>query len=128
MISSVTLIPRLCASSYICFQGILVLKDFDIRKEAGASFLAVQKNYTAQVTENYLEIHLFWAGKGTCCVPAQGTYGPLISAISSTQGNIMWKLQEQFKTFRSDIFTKCFHDVDYKAFLQILHLLSRTNF
>ncbi|KAK9937489.1 hypothetical protein M0R45_014275 [Rubus argutus] len=69
----------------IYIQGILVLKDFDIRKEAGASFLAVQKNYTAQVTENYLEIHLFWAGKGTCSVPAQGTYGPIISAISATQ-------------------------------------------
>ncbi|KAJ8532663.1 hypothetical protein K7X08_012586 [Anisodus acutangulus] len=34
--------------------------------------------------ENHLEIHLFWAGKGTCCVPIQGTYGPSISAISAT--------------------------------------------
>ncbi|KAK9906111.1 hypothetical protein M0R45_002866 [Rubus argutus] len=68
----------------IYIQGILVLKDFDIRKEAGGSLLPVQKEYTAQVTENYLEIHLFWAGKGTCCVPAQGTYGPIISAISAT--------------------------------------------
>nr|GMC53341.1 putative LRR receptor-like serine/threonine-protein kinase [Ipomoea batatas] len=31
-----------------------------------------------------MEIHLFWAGKGSCCVPRQGTYGPLISAISAT--------------------------------------------
>nr|POE82575.1 putative lrr receptor-like serine/threonine-protein kinase [Quercus suber] len=67
-------------------QGNLVLKDFDIRKEAGgASFVAVQKEYNnVQVSQNYLEIHLFWAGKGTCCVPAQGTYGPSISAISAT--------------------------------------------
>uniref|UniRef100_A0A2N9F294 non-specific serine/threonine protein kinase n=1 Tax=Fagus sylvatica TaxID=28930 RepID=A0A2N9F294_FAGSY len=36
---------------------------------------------TANVSENYLEIHLFWAGKGTCCIPVQGYYGPLISAI-----------------------------------------------
>ncbi|CBI20015.3 hypothetical protein VitviT2T_018454 [Vitis vinifera] len=69
----------------IYIQGDLVLKDFDIRKEAGGvSFQAVKKEFTAQVLENYIEIHLFWAGKRTCCVPAQGTYGPSISAISAT--------------------------------------------
>ncbi|KAM4080598.1 hypothetical protein ACJW30_11G029800 [Castanea mollissima] len=70
----------------IYIQGNLVLKDFDIQKDAGgASFVAVQKEYNAvQVSENYLEIHLYWAGKGTCCVPTQGTYGPSISAISAT--------------------------------------------
>ncbi|XP_024180393.1 probable LRR receptor-like serine/threonine-protein kinase At1g56130 isoform X2 [Rosa chinensis] len=69
----------------IYIQGILVSKDFDILKEAGmSSFRAVQKPYTAHVSENYLEIHLFWAGKGTCCVPARGTYGPAIAAISAT--------------------------------------------
>ncbi|KAK2972016.1 hypothetical protein RJ640_005036 [Escallonia rubra] len=69
----------------IYIQGNPMLKDFDIRREAGGAFLrAVTKEYKVQVTENYLEIHLFWAGKGTCCVPAQGTYGPLISAISAT--------------------------------------------
>ncbi|KAF8408697.1 hypothetical protein HHK36_004761 [Tetracentron sinense] len=67
----------------IYLQGNLQLKDFDIRKEAGgASNRAVQKNFTAQVSENYLEIHFFWAGKGTCCIPEEGYYGPLISAIS----------------------------------------------
>ncbi|XP_050368881.1 probable LRR receptor-like serine/threonine-protein kinase At1g56140 [Argentina anserina] len=65
-------------------MGNLVLKNFDIRKEAGGSKVAVQKEYTVQVSENYIEIQLFWAGKGTCCVPAQGTYGPIISAISAT--------------------------------------------
>ncbi|OAY48655.1 hypothetical protein MANES_06G174700v8 [Manihot esculenta] len=65
-------------------QGNRVLKDFDIKKEAGGvSKRAVEKDFTAQVSENYLEIHLFWAGKGTCCIPAQGTYGPSISAISA---------------------------------------------
>ncbi|CAL5392199.1 unnamed protein product [Camellia sinensis] len=69
----------------IYIQGNRVLKDFDIRRERReASFQAVQKDFTVQVSENYLEIHLFWAGKGTCCIPAQGTYGPSISAISAT--------------------------------------------
>ncbi|KAF8408709.1 hypothetical protein HHK36_004773 [Tetracentron sinense] len=67
----------------IYIQGNLQLKDFDIRKEAGgASYRAVRKNLTAQVSENYLEIHLFWAGKGTCYIPDEGDYGPSISAIS----------------------------------------------
>ncbi|KAJ7982029.1 putative LRR receptor-like kinase [Quillaja saponaria] len=68
----------------IYIQGNLVLKDFDIKKEAGGvSFRVVQKPFRVQVSENYLEIHLFWAGKGTCCIPAQGTYGPLISAVNA---------------------------------------------
>ncbi|KAK3425458.1 hypothetical protein EUGRSUZ_F02391 [Eucalyptus grandis] len=68
----------------IYIQGNLVAKDFDIQKEAdGASFTAVLKLYQARVTANYLEIHFFWAGKGTCCVPNQATYGPLISAINA---------------------------------------------
>ncbi|GMY33353.1 probable LRR receptor-like serine/threonine-protein kinase At1g56140 isoform X1 [Fagus crenata] len=69
----------------IYIQGNRLEKDFHIRKEAGGvSFQAVQKKYTVQVSENFLEIHLFWAGKGTCCVPLQGSYGPAISAISAT--------------------------------------------
>ncbi|KAK8602713.1 hypothetical protein V6N13_084918 [Hibiscus sabdariffa] len=69
----------------IYIQGSRVLEDFDIKSEAGGiSRRAVTRQFTAVVSENYLEIHLFWAGKGTCCVPAQGTYGPLISAISAT--------------------------------------------
>ncbi|XP_039172054.1 probable LRR receptor-like serine/threonine-protein kinase At1g56140 isoform X2 [Eucalyptus grandis] len=68
----------------IYIQGNLVEKDFDIRKDAGsASLTAVPKLYQAQVTANYLEIHFFWAGKGTCCVPNQATYGPSVSAISA---------------------------------------------
>ncbi|KAI8533324.1 hypothetical protein RHMOL_Rhmol10G0000500 [Rhododendron molle] len=70
----------------IYIQGNRVWKDFNIKKEAsGASFQAVQKDFPAQVLENYLEIHLFWAGKGTCCIPTAGTYGPSISAISVTR-------------------------------------------
>ncbi|WRX28152.1 Protein kinase domain - like 10 [Theobroma cacao] len=69
----------------IYIQGELRVKDFDIRKEAnGALLQAVRKQFMAKVSENYLEIHLFWAGKGTCCTPARGTYGPTVSAISAT--------------------------------------------
>ncbi len=64
------------------------MKDFDISKEAGGVEREIQKNFTANVSENYLEIHLFWAGKGTCCIPVQGYYGPLISAIHVASGNV----------------------------------------
>ncbi|RID49194.1 hypothetical protein BRARA_H00009 [Brassica rapa] len=68
----------------IYVQGRLVETDFDVRRTAGDSTVrAVQRVYKANVTENYLEIHLFWAGKGTCCIPIQGAYGPLISAVSA---------------------------------------------
>ncbi|KAL0407096.1 UNVERIFIED_CONTAM: putative LRR receptor-like serine/threonine-protein kinase, partial [Sesamum latifolium] len=69
----------------IYVQGNLEVKDFDILREAnGTSFGAVVREFNVEVLENYIEIHLFWAGKGTCCTPAPGTYGPLISAISVT--------------------------------------------
>ncbi|GMY38141.1 probable LRR receptor-like serine/threonine-protein kinase At1g56140 isoform X2, partial [Fagus crenata] len=70
----------------IYIQGSLELKDFDISKEAGGVERAIRKNFMANVAENYLEIHLFWAGKGTCCIPDQGYYGPLISAIHVASG------------------------------------------
>lgn len=78
---------------WLClFQGNLVLKDFDIKKEAGGVSKAILRVFQVQVSENFLEVHLFWAGKGTCCIPSQGTYGPSISAISATPGNIVQKL------------------------------------
>ncbi|GFP87528.1 probable LRR receptor-like serine/threonine-protein kinase at1g56140 [Phtheirospermum japonicum] len=74
----------------IYIQGNLVWKDFDIRNETGGvSYRTLVKDFTARVTENYLEIHLFWDGKGTCCVPAHGTYGPSISAISVTPADFI---------------------------------------
>ncbi|KAG1348061.1 putative LRR receptor-like serine/threonine-protein kinase [Cocos nucifera] len=67
----------------IYIQGNLKQKDFDIRKEAGEkSFRAVVKEFAAPVTNNFLEIHFFWSGRGTCCVPYPVYYGPSISAIS----------------------------------------------
>ncbi|CAA7406849.1 unnamed protein product [Spirodela intermedia] len=65
-------------------QGILREEDFDIKRAAGGNNLVVVRRYEALVTDNFLEIHFFWAGKGTCCIPTQGYYGPAISAISVT--------------------------------------------
>ncbi|XVE80838.1 hypothetical protein DITRI_Ditri15bG0012600 [Diplodiscus trichospermus] len=57
----------------VYIQGTRRLKDFDISKEAGGVKIAIVKNFMVNVTENHLEIHLFWAGKG---------YVPSISAVS----------------------------------------------
>ncbi|KAL5977026.1 hypothetical protein ACLOJK_021364 [Asimina triloba] len=66
-------------------QGILQLKNFNIKIAAGGlSKRTVVRTFKVNVTENFLEIHLFWAGKGTCCIPLQGTYGPSVSAINAT--------------------------------------------
>ncbi|XP_070677493.1 probable LRR receptor-like serine/threonine-protein kinase At1g56130 [Malus domestica] len=65
----------------IYIQGTRRTKDFDISKEAGGVSRAVVRRFNVSVSENYLEIHLFWAGKGTCCIPKQGDYGPLIAAV-----------------------------------------------
>uniref|UniRef100_A0A0D3G0D3 non-specific serine/threonine protein kinase n=1 Tax=Oryza barthii TaxID=65489 RepID=A0A0D3G0D3_9ORYZ len=81
-------------------------KNFDIRKTAGdKSYTVVKKQYKVPVTKNFLEIHLFWAGKGTCCIPTQGYYGPTISALSvipadftPTVGNTAQKNKSTSKT------------------------------
>ncbi|KAL0546748.1 hypothetical protein IC582_016661 [Cucumis melo] len=69
----------------ISIQGKLVKKDFNIMEAAGG----VGKNFTVEdknvlVNGSTLEIHLYWAGKGTTAVPDRGVYGPLISAITVT--------------------------------------------
>ena len=63
------------------------MKDFDISKEAGGVNRAIARVFNATISENYLEIHLFWAGKGTCCIPVQGYYGPLIATVHAASGN-----------------------------------------
>ncbi|XP_050147520.1 probable LRR receptor-like serine/threonine-protein kinase At1g56140 [Malus sylvestris] len=65
----------------IYIQGTRKTKDFDISKEAGGVNRGVVRKFNVSVSENYLEIHLFWAGKGTCCLPNQGDYAPLIAAV-----------------------------------------------
>ncbi|KAK2368174.1 putative leucine-rich repeat receptor serine/threonine-protein kinase [Trifolium repens] len=66
----------------IYIQGRMVMKDFNIAKEAGGVGKAIIKKFTAIVTSNTLEIRLHWAGKGTSGIPFDSVYGPLISAIS----------------------------------------------
>lgn len=79
----------------IYIQGNLEAKNFDIRKHAGGveSFVPVIMEYTTTVSNNFLEIHFFWDGKGTCCVPQSGEYGPLVSAISVTPSMYIYALK-----------------------------------
>ncbi|CAH8332505.1 unnamed protein product [Eruca vesicaria subsp. sativa] len=65
-------------------NGRLVEKDIEIRRTDGDTPVRpVQREYKAAVSDNYLEINLFWAGKGTFTIPFVGTCGPLISTISA---------------------------------------------
>ncbi|RWR86452.1 putative LRR receptor-like serine/threonine-protein kinase isoform X1 [Cinnamomum micranthum f. kanehirae] len=66
----------------VFIQGKLVMKDFNIEDAAGGPGKAIIKTFVAAVTNHTLEIHLYWAGKGTTSIPTRGVYGPLISAIS----------------------------------------------
>ncbi len=61
------------------------MKDFNIQDEAGGVHRVITKTFTTNITDNTLEIHFYWAGKGTTGVPDRGVYGPLISAISVIQ-------------------------------------------
>ncbi|CAN6272052.1 unnamed protein product [Urochloa humidicola] len=69
----------------VFIQGAKVLEDFNIQDEAGGVHRAITKTFTANITDNTLEIHLYWGGKGTTAIPYRGVYGPLISAISATK-------------------------------------------
>ncbi|KAF9618119.1 hypothetical protein IFM89_000235 [Coptis chinensis] len=68
----------------IYIQGKRIWKDFNIAKEAGGVGKSFVMEHNANVTGSTLEIHLYWAGKGTIAVPRGDIYGPLISAISVT--------------------------------------------
>ena len=60
------------------------MKDFNIMEEAGGIGKGIAKEFDVEVNDNTLEIHLYWAGKGTTAIPDRGVYGPLISAITVT--------------------------------------------
>ncbi|KAH0917890.1 hypothetical protein HID58_025550 [Brassica napus] len=66
----------------IYVQGKLIWEDFNIREEANGTHKEVIKEVNTTVTDNTLEIRLYWAGKGTTIIPKRGNYGSLISAIS----------------------------------------------
>ena len=72
-------------------QGKTYLSDFNIVEVAGGAGKGFSKDFDVNVTHNTLEIHLYWAGKGTTAIPARGVYGPLISAIAVTpsESNIL---------------------------------------
>ncbi|KAL8245079.1 hypothetical protein R6Q59_011337 [Mikania micrantha] len=66
-------------------HGERVVQDFNIKKEAGGSKRALVKLFEANVTNTNIDIHIKWAGKGTCCIPVQSTLGLLVSAIRVSQ-------------------------------------------
>ncbi|XP_028755406.1 probable LRR receptor-like serine/threonine-protein kinase At1g53430 [Neltuma alba] len=68
----------------VSIQGRNYLHDFNIMREAGGVGKGIVKDFNVDVNNNTLEIHLYWAGKGTTTIPTYGVYGPLISAISIT--------------------------------------------
>ncbi|KAK7405350.1 hypothetical protein VNO78_06598 [Psophocarpus tetragonolobus] len=66
----------------VSVQGVRYLKDFNIAEEAGGVGKNITKEFDVDVDDDgTLEIHLYWAGKGTTSIPDRGVYGPLISAI-----------------------------------------------
>ncbi|KAG7593329.1 Leucine-rich repeat typical subtype, partial [Arabidopsis thaliana x Arabidopsis arenosa] len=66
----------------IYIQGKLIWEDFSIREEANGTHKEVIREVNTTVTDNTLEIRLYWAGKGTMVIPQRGYYGSLISAVS----------------------------------------------
>ncbi|CAL0333713.1 unnamed protein product [Lupinus luteus] len=68
----------------VSIQGIKYLKDFNIMEAVGGVGKGITKEFDVDVNDSTLEIHLYWAGKGTTAIPNRGVYGPLISAITVT--------------------------------------------
>ncbi|XWS19756.1 hypothetical protein CRYUN_Cryun31cG0044300 [Craigia yunnanensis] len=67
----------------IYVQEKLLWKDFNIESEAKSAQKPLVKQVSnVSVTNNFLEIRFYWAGKGTTRIPGSGVYGPLVSAIS----------------------------------------------
>lgn len=70
-------------------QGNLVMGDFNIMEEANGVGKGITKTFdNVPVNDGTLEIHLYWAGKGTTAIPIRGVYGPLISAITVTPSKL----------------------------------------
>lgn len=65
----------------IDIQDQNIRTDFDIIKEAGGSRRPTNITHEVTVDNSILKIHLYWNGRGTCCIPYEGAYGPLVSAI-----------------------------------------------
>jgi len=65
------------------------LKDFNIANEAGGVGKNLKRKFSTTVSNKSLEIRFYWAGKGTTAIPEKSVYGPLISAISVTRGELL---------------------------------------
>lgn len=58
-------------------------------EEANGAGKNITKTFdNVSVNDGTLEIHLYWAGKGTTAIPNRGVYGPLISAITVTPSKL----------------------------------------
>ncbi|KAI3809620.1 hypothetical protein L1987_19216 [Smallanthus sonchifolius] len=69
----------------ISIQGVLQRKDFNIVEQANGVGRGTFLDFdNVMVNGTTLEIHLYWAGKGTTAIPDRGVYGPLLSAIAIT--------------------------------------------
>ncbi|XP_023771355.1 probable LRR receptor-like serine/threonine-protein kinase At1g53430 [Lactuca sativa] len=70
----------------VSIQGDLKLKDFNIMEAANGTGRGIYRDFDNIIVNNgsTIEIHLYWAGKGTTAIPDRGVYGPLISAITIT--------------------------------------------
>ena len=64
------------------------MKDFNIMEKAGGAGKGHTETFDVFVNGSTLEVHLYWAGKGTTNIPEKGVYGPLISAITVTPSNL----------------------------------------
>ncbi|CAN1351727.1 Probable LRR receptor-like serine/threonine-protein kinase At1g07650 [Linum perenne] len=80
-------------------QDKLVLKDFNIKAEAGGPARPIVKRFIVDITNNTLKVHFYWAGRGTSGIPSRGNYGPLISAISVDPSKLSLAYHETFKHF-----------------------------
>ncbi|GLJ42756.1 hypothetical protein SUGI_0886510 [Cryptomeria japonica] len=72
---------RMGETDGVLLMGTRKLQDFNIKQAAGDSNVPITKIYNVSVTENILDVHRFWAGKGTFGIPSEETRGPLVSAI-----------------------------------------------
>jgi hypothetical protein len=77
------------------------LKDFNIVEEAGGVGKGITKEFVVEVNDNTLEIHLYWAGKGTNAIPVEGVYGPLISAITVTPSKFFFLIIDLSFNYRA---------------------------
>ncbi|KAJ0684386.1 putative protein kinase RLK-Pelle-DLSV family [Helianthus annuus] len=69
----------------ISVQGVRQRENFNIVEEANGVQRGTFIDFdNVMVNGTTLEIHLYWAGKGTTAVPNRGVYGPLLSAITIT--------------------------------------------